>query len=187
MNPLFFKQIKWKATVLIATAAVTSIAITAYFVLSYRLKEPKTLPAASAKTNALDGVAALGYLEPQGEVIELFAPASSDGARVEQLLVQRGDRVKTGQVVAILDSRSRLEAALQQAQIKVSVAQAHLEQVKAGAKEGEILAQQAKLQGTKAELQGQINVQRATIANLKAQLQGEKLPKKQPSNGSKPS
>ena len=50
--------------------------------------------------------ATLGRLEPRGEVIQLAA--SSKGSRVEQLLVQRGDRVQAGQVLAVLDSRDRI-------------------------------------------------------------------------------
>ncbi len=117
-------------------------------------------------------VGAIGYLEPQGEVIKVSAPAFLEGARVEQLLVKRGDKVKTGQVVAILDNRDRLQAALKQAQAEVIVAQSRLAQVKAGAKKGEIQAQNAKFLQTKAELAGQINSQTANIANLKAQLEG---------------
>jgi ABC exporter DevB family membrane fusion protein len=135
------------------------------------------LPTSSANkvaVDAVDAVAALGYLEPKGEVIHLSAPAFMEGARVDQLLVKRGDKVKAGQVIAILDSRDRLQAALQQAQKQVRVAQARLEQVKAGAKIGDILAQNARFQGSKAELEGQIHTQRSTIASLDAQLEGEK-------------
>ncbi len=118
-------------------------------------------------------VGAIGYLEPQGEVIKISAPAFLEGARVEQLLVKRGDKVETGQVVAILDNRDRLQAALKQAQVEVIVARSRLAQVKAGAKKGEIQAQNAKFLQTKAELAGQINSQTANIANLKAQLEGQ--------------
>jgi ABC exporter DevB family membrane fusion protein len=123
----------------------------------------------------LKTVTALGRLEPQGETIKLSASALAEGARVEQLLVKQGDEVKAGDVIAILDNRERLEAALQQAQAEVRAAEASLTQVKAGAKTGDILAQDAKLQQRKAELAGQVNTQKASIANLEALLEGEKI------------
>ena len=43
-------------------------------------------------------VTALGKLQPQGEVIKLSAPTSTNGNRVDRLLVKEGDRVKAGQV-----------------------------------------------------------------------------------------
>lgn len=119
-------------------------------------------------------VTALGWLEPQGEIIQLSAPQSNQGSRVDQLLVKEGDWVKPGQVIAILESRDRLQAALEQAKTEVQVAEARLEQVQAGAKQGEIQAQKARFQGNQAELEGQIFTQKATIATLEAQLRGER-------------
>lgn len=55
----------------------------------------------------------------------------------------------------------------------MKTAQARLARVRAGAKQGEIQAQNAKFQETKAELTGQIATQTASIANLEAQLEGQ--------------
>jgi len=123
---------------------------------------------------AVDAVAATGYLEPKGEAINISAPAFSEGTRVSQLLVNRGDKVKSGQVIAILDNRNRLQAALKQALKQVEVSQAQLAQVKAGAKKGDIKAQDARFERTRSELDGQITIQRATIGSLEAKLLGEK-------------
>ncbi|MEN9870980.1 MAG: hypothetical protein RLZZ171_1968, partial [Cyanobacteriota bacterium] len=87
-------------------------------------------------------VTALGRLEPSGEIIEISADSTSSGNRIEELLVKQGDQIKAGDVIAVLDSRDRLQAALNQAQEQVRVAQANLALVKAGAKTGEIQAQQ---------------------------------------------
>lgn len=116
-------------------------------------------------------VTALGRLEPQGEVIKLSAPTSNNGNRVEQLLVNEGDRVTVGQVIAILDSRDRLQAAFEQAQEDVRVAQARLAITQAGAKQGEIDAQRAEIDRLEAQRQGDIEAQAATIARLQSQLQ----------------
>ncbi|RMF22353.1 MAG: biotin/lipoyl-binding protein, partial [Cyanobacteria bacterium J083] len=118
----------------------------------------------------LEAIAALGRLEPEGEVINLSAPAFIEGARVEKLLVRLGEKVKFGQVVAILDSHERLQAALKGSQTQVQVAQARVAKIQAGAKIGEIEAQTATIQRLEAELQGQITAQQATIERLEAEL-----------------
>lgn len=122
-------------------------------------------------------VAAVGYLEPKGEAIKLSAPATSEGARVEQLLVRPGDWVKAGEAIAILDSREALQAALAQALNQVNMAQAELARIKAGAKPGEVKAQDAEFQRIQAELAGQIASQTAIIKELEARLEGEQQSK----------
>lgn len=119
----------------------------------------------------LKTVTALGRIEPQGEVIKLSAAVSGEGSRVEKLLVKEGDRVKAGQVIAILSSYDRLQAALKEAQEQVKVAQANLNRTQAGAKRGEITAQKAAIARLKAERQGDIDAQAATIAKFQAELQ----------------
>ncbi|NDJ20120.1 biotin/lipoyl-binding protein [Nostoc sp. B(2019)] len=125
---------------------------------------------AITKLPQLKTVTALGRIEPRGKVIKLSATASTEGSRVEQLLVKEGDRVKPGQIIAILDSRDRLQAALKEAQEEVKVAQANLMRTQAGAKRGEIAAQQAAIARLKAESQGDINAQTATIERLQATM-----------------
>ena len=120
-------------------------------------------------------VTALGRLEPSGEVIQVSAPSSTQGDRVEELLVKEGDRVAQGQIIAILDSRDRLQAALKQAEERVRVAQANLAQVKAGAKTGEIEAQQAAIARIEAELSNNIAAQEATVARLEAALKNAQV------------
>ncbi|WP_427161966.1 ABC exporter membrane fusion protein [Aliinostoc sp. HNIBRCY26] len=118
-------------------------------------------------------VTALGRLEPKGTVIKVSAPSSSQGSRVEKLLVQEGDRVKNGQVIAILDDRDRLQAAYQEAQAAIKVAQVNLAKVKAGAKSGEIEAQRAEIARLEAQKVGNEREQQQTVARLEAQWQGE--------------
>jgi HlyD family secretion protein len=125
---------------------------------------------------AIKTVTALGYLEPQGKVIKLSAPSSTGGnSRVEQLLVKQGDPVKAGQIIAILDSRDRLQAALVEAQAQVKVAQANLQVVKSGAKQGEISSQQATIARIIAQRAGDIQAQTATVARLQAEMQNAQI------------
>lgn len=119
---------------------------------------------------AAQRVTALGRLEPATEVVQLSAPLVLDGDRIAQLLVEEGDQVQAGQVVAILDSRDRLQDELRQAQEQVRVAQAQLAQVQAGAKTGEIQAQQATITRLQAQLRGDVTAQTAAIARWRAEV-----------------
>ena len=171
---LLFKLIDQKITFVLIILTLATGVFSIYLVLNKQLvAQSPSLTTLQSKETPLKAVAALGTLEPQGEVIKLSAPAFAEGTRIEQLLVKRGDQVKSGQVIAILDNHDRLFALLDEAKTQVKVAQARLNQVKAGAKQGDINAQTAKFQQTKAELQGQIITQKAAIASLKADLEGE--------------
>jgi HlyD family secretion protein len=88
---------------------------------------------------------ALGRIEPEGEVIKVSAPSSSGGggAVISQLLVKEGEMVQAGRVIAIIDSRDRLQASLEEALAKVTASKAKLAQVGAGAKQGELAARKA--------------------------------------------
>lgn len=109
---------------------------------------PKPAVAGSGPTN----VSALGRIEPQGQIIRLSPPSSLQGAQVKELLVDEGQRVQSGQVVAILDTQESRQATLKKAQTEVEVAKARLAQVKAGAKQGDIEAQRAEIVRLEAEL-----------------------------------
>ncbi|MFN7659332.1 MAG: HlyD family secretion protein, partial [Dolichospermum sp.] len=120
----------------------------------------------------------LGRLEPQGEVIRLSAPNSQTGIRVNQLLVKKGEKIRQGQVVAILDNYIPNLAALEKAKRQVEVSRANLQQGKAGAKVGDIFAQKAAISRLEAELRGSFFTQKATIARLKAELKNSQTENK---------
>ena len=168
----FSKLQSWKTPFLIIAIAWPASILLLYSFLYSKQTIAKVSAADPDQVIELQAVAALGYLEPAGEVINLSGTVLAEGARVDKLLIKQGDRVKEGQVVAILDSRDRLDAALKRAQTKVKIARSRLEQVKAGAKAGEINAQKARIENLKAELQGQKLAQQATIERLTADLKG---------------
>ncbi|MEM7760347.1 MAG: ABC exporter membrane fusion protein [Cyanobacteria bacterium P01_A01_bin.40] len=120
-------------------------------------------------------VTALGRIEPRGEVIQISVSAAADGDRLEELLVKEGAEIKQGDVIAVLDSRDRLEAALNQAQEQVGVAQANLAQVKAGAKTGEIQAQQATIARIEVERENNISAQSAMVSRMQAELSNAEI------------
>ncbi len=118
-------------------------------------------------------VTALGRIEPMGEVIKLSPPPALGGTKVDRLLVKDGDRVEAGQTVAILDDYKRKQAAIEVATQEVQVSKANLAIIKAGAKTGEIQAQQATIERLEAELKSEIVAQQANISGLQAQLTRE--------------
>lgn len=113
-------------------------------------------------------VYALGYLEPATRVRRLTAPSSLEGSRIEALLVTEGDRVEIDQVIAVLDNRDRLEAALMAAAAELTLAQAQLEQVEAGSSGFDIEAQAARVQQLEAQQLANISAQGAVVSRLSA-------------------
>lgn len=141
---------------------------TSLYVVSQFSPKPAAQPVETAPT--VKRIAALGRLEPASEVVKLSAPIALDGDRVSQVLVKQGDRVQKGQVIAILDSRDKLQDALNQAREQVRVAEAKLAQVRAGAKSGEIEAQQATITRLQADRSGEIAAQAAEINRWEAEV-----------------
>ncbi|MFN6560910.1 MAG: ABC exporter membrane fusion protein [Nostoc sp. ChiSLP01] len=165
----FIKPIGWSSAMLAGIIAVATGGVSLYTFSKFQLSS-KVEPVASRSISPrMTAVSALGRLEPQGEVIRLSAPDSQAGVRVTKLLVNKGDRVREGQIVALLDTYFPRLAALEKAQRQVLVAQASFNQVKAGAKSGDISAQEATIARLEAELEGETSAQQATIARLEAE------------------
>jgi HlyD family secretion protein len=170
-KPLLKPSGRWTIIAAVVTAlALSGVAL--QYVLRFQ-RSGSTSSSLATSTSKVRAVSALGHLRPEGEVVHLSAPNTLNGmgaSRVAKLLVKEGDRVRTGQVIAILDNNENLQTALKVSQGEVEVAQANLAKVRAGAKTGELEAQKATIARLKAELQGQITAQDKTIARLEAQL-----------------
>lgn len=154
-------------------AATFSVGVIATYTWRQSQEAESTAPIEVVQP-ARQTVTALGRLEPKGEIVKLSAPSSTASNRVDQLLVKEGGRVNKGQVIAILDSRDRLQASLKEAQERVRVSQAELERVRAGAKQGELNAQRAEISRLAAQQRGAIDAQKAAIARLEAELRNAK-------------
>ncbi len=120
-------------------------------------------------------ISALGLIEPQGEAIAISAASVTQSSRLEQLLVTRGDTVQAGQIIAITDRHQTAAAALAKTREDMHVAQAQLAQVQAGAKQGDISAQQAEIARLAADQQARIAAQQATVNRLEAELQNTEI------------
>ncbi len=77
----------------------------------------------------IEAVAALGQLTPAGEKRILAAPLSSFGGtpRISELLVDEGDQVEVGQVLAIFDNRPRLMADLAMSKARLKTLKNNIE------------------------------------------------------------
>ncbi|WP_254967051.1 HlyD family efflux transporter periplasmic adaptor subunit [Cyanobium sp. CH-040] len=75
-------------------------------------RQPEASPPPAAAPNRPEPVAALGRLDPSGEVHQLAAPISGIGGspRITRLLVQEGSRVQAGQLLAEFDTGPPLKA-----------------------------------------------------------------------------
>lgn len=151
-------------------AALAMSGVTLHFVSRFR----RSAASADSGVNQVTktAISSLGYLQPEGEVIDLSAPILPNGmgSRVAQLAVEEGDWVKQGEMVAVLDNVESLQAAVMQAERRVEVARANLAQVQAGAKVGELEAQTATIARLQADLQGQLNAQDQVLTRLEAEL-----------------
>jgi len=101
---------------------------------------------------APNAVSAVGFVEPQGGIINLSGSSSSTGAIISELRVKEGDVVEAGDILAVLDSHVILQAAVKQAEALLGVSQANLNLVQAGASEGTINAQQARITSLQLQL-----------------------------------
>ena len=132
---------------------------------------PQTEPVVSQPQ--IKTVTALGKLQPKGDIIRLSAPTAGGTSRISQLRVSEGNTVKTGEIIAVLDSRDRLQAAVNEAKSQVNIAQAKLAQVQAGSQEGTINAQSAEIARIQADVLGNETEQREVIARIEAQFEGD--------------
>lgn len=136
-----------------AVGAALLFAVVGYAVYANYASKAKAENQPPATEPAQKFVTALGRIEPRGEVIKLTAPSGVSGAIVTELKVAEGDWVEEGQTVAILDGFAQGLATVEEAKTRVTIAQRKVEQIKAGAKTGDLEAQSAQARRLEAELE----------------------------------
>lgn len=93
--------------VLIGAAALVLVAGTVTLISrSQQTSKPDTAPQSAAQPRKLEAVSALGRLEPAGDIRKLAAPITGIGGspRITKLLVEEGQRVQEGQLLATFDT-----------------------------------------------------------------------------------
>ncbi|MFM6026855.1 MAG: biotin/lipoyl-binding protein [Dolichospermum sp.] len=99
---------------MVSVPTVLLLLVSGYQVLNYQQKITKKAQADISVTST-NVIAADGYLEPKGEVISVSLPFGMERARIEKLKVKRGEWVKAGDIIAVLDSNGSMAAALENA------------------------------------------------------------------------
>jgi HlyD family secretion protein len=160
---------------IIALVIIISSTILIYKIFSSRKTDSQAESTTSISKPIITTVTALGRLEPRGQVIKVSARSGVSSNKIEQILVKEGEEVTENQVLAILDNHQLLRAALKQAEEQLRVSQAKLTQLKAGAKIGEIEAQQAVIARIQAEKQNNLLAQTAIVERLTAEVENAQL------------
>jgi HlyD family secretion protein len=104
------------------------------------------------------GIAALGHLEPVGGVIAVTPPASSRSAVVTELRVEHGSIVQEGDILAVMETRTQAEAAVQEALAEVAL------------REAEVARVRRTLEASKAEVEAQIALARVQLTGAEQTL-----------------
>lgn len=89
--------------------------------VAYVCKLAIVLTALSVSTQVLGQVSALGRLEPWYGTIKITAPItpeSTGGTVLAKLLVDRGDTVKAGQLLAVTEAAALMQAQVEQARVE---------------------------------------------------------------------
>src|SRR5437764_11886714 len=142
------RSVWWVLAIILAVAGTA---------LAFRFFSTQAPPVAIAKAtipSAPASVACLGHLEPGDGVVHVSAPYySGRPSLVKELRVREGDQVRAGQIIAILDGRDNLQAAVAQSEARVAVAKSRVAQAKAGPKSADIAALKAEIERLEATLE----------------------------------
>ncbi|MBD2454787.1 HlyD family efflux transporter periplasmic adaptor subunit [Nostoc sp. FACHB-87] len=164
------KPISKLQVITIGLSIITAISILAVVIINRQSRNTNQnkLPATSSSQQSIVRVAALGILEPQGDIIHLSATGANQ--RLAKLLVKEGEQVSADQIIAVMDNVNQYQASVENARAKVIVARSRLAQVQAGEESGQIEAQRMKVAETQAELTENIKVQQSVIASQEIEL-----------------
>ncbi len=100
---------------LVILYCLTPFCFLLFYGCNYNISEKNQISKSSEVVDKLEGVAALGQLNPLGEVRRLAAPTSGKGGtpRLLKLFVQEGDTIIKDQILAVFDNRPKLQADLE--------------------------------------------------------------------------
>lgn len=164
----------------------TVLVVLAGWVVLQRLRPSSTaIPAQTAgsaeRPAAPEAVAALGRLDPSGEVRSLAAPISGIGGspRITRLLVQEGDAVQEGDLLAVFDTAAPLlaqrrvvEARMANLRSRLTVQNRDIARYRSLSRQGAIPSGELDSRETNLlELQGQLQVALADRDRIEADLE----------------
>jgi HlyD family secretion protein len=157
-------------------AVALPIVIAAGLLTTAKVEQLKKISMPVPVKPVANSISAVGRLEPKGNVLQLSAPTGGlqSSSRVQRIFVTEGERVRKGQMLAILDSHDTQLAVVEEAKARLQEARANLAQIRLGSPR-DIEAQTAVMARLQAQLNGERDAQQATIARIAAQLSGEKI------------
>jgi HlyD family secretion protein len=130
---------------LLCLAAIT-LGVTIWFFASANRSAQVTAAEQVRSPQPAHKISSLGRIEPLDGIIRIAARSiSGQPSIISELKVHEGDWVKAGQIVAVLDSRNQLEAAVRDLEARIPVAEQRLAVVRSGAKTSDITAGQAEI------------------------------------------
>ncbi|WP_318781314.1 ABC exporter membrane fusion protein [Amazonocrinis nigriterrae] len=181
-----------KRLIPMAIVGVLGIGMIKIYQFSHTQAPNSQMPIAKIQSqkNQVRSVAALGRVEPQGEVITI---GGSVGERIDKLLVQEGQQVKVGDVLAYLDSyqeqlaaknaaatqlqeaRNRMKAESMFGKAQIAEAESRIGQIKTP-QMSEIVAQKATIEGIEVDLQAkQKDLERFTYLHNQGAISQQSL------------
>lgn len=107
---------------------------------------------------ATGDIVSLGRLQPAGGIVSVALPQGAGDARIDQIMVDEGDFVAEGDVLAVLDTLSLYESALTSAESTLAIRRAALAQTR------------VQVAATEAELRAQTEGAAATLAAAEREL-----------------
>jgi HlyD family secretion protein len=135
---------KRRKPILVGVGAL--VALIGVFLLGRWLSAPLLV----ANGSAPGEIVARGRIEPVNRVIAVSGPV--DSPLIQQLLVAQGDKVGSGQVLAVLEGFELRRADFEAAKANLRLAELQRVQVQAGAKQADIAAQQNIIVAKQAQL-----------------------------------
>lgn len=141
---------KFRVLLAIAAALVVGIASGAYLYMSQLRQTAEAQPASAA--SAYRGMVVRGRLEPVSGVIHLGAYTESGNITIGKLLVEAGDIVSAGQVLAELGNTPALMARVTAAEAEVELAKRKLAQTRKPYRDGAAAALQAAIEARRIDV-----------------------------------
>jgi HlyD family secretion protein len=139
-------QRRWPSLLLAIGIGATGLGVMRHLSSQRRASEPAPPPA------PITTVTALGRLEPIGEVRTIAPPSGLGGQpTLLDLRVEEGDRVERGQILAVLDSYPRLQAAVADAEARLRLSETRLEIARADHRNN-VKSQEAQVRSLRAQL-----------------------------------